>query len=688
MTTQWYLGRNVYDPRPNRPHTRIQPRAFSVDGAWRVYDRWIDYFPTEGKVFSPNHPQTASEALFAFDVTEVTDLTKQDRFKLQTLRKVEEVLDYSDRDPEDVRRIFVEHGISGRKADRETVVVVLPDDLCVRISLMRDGNGKKSVAELIDLAELPLYSFDRALFAGDRIDGCWYSVPDVTVGPEQGTIDWSLDKDFLASLFKQLKRLSAPEPGELPYPATRSQIHAFLTTLDRHGLLPADEEPWRSDGERVRRIASDMRFEVDEIEELVHILSSLAPVDEKLSEALDERRRTLEVELAASVEADVRAEVETRYEALSAQNTELDETLSKLAVEKVSLERTVAELADRRDRTQREIRSLTANVMSLIEVHDDGREVHADRLIHDIEMVLRGEKPAVSRVIHGPPRSQLPPFDYDLAPVPWERLNEELGGAASQHGFEPRDIETLDLLARSGEVLLLAPDVAHAVLRCYASVVAQCGFAVQSLDPSTIGYDDLWRSPARETPTPLSRAWAACANDRSVARLVLLEGIERTPLDLWIRPLIETLRGQERPKNLLVFLSMASETIDRDRSVADLSEFVVPFKTHGPPALSPDFLRNLLGDAENAGLWVDFQAKPAVARSEIGTLMSADFGTAGKKRIQLALRASVAARGTGIADVEKKVRILCENLDAAPADPENRIGSLELGREYLRTLSN
>ncbi|KQS76379.1 hypothetical protein [Rhizobium sp. Leaf383] len=688
MKTQWYLGRSAFDPRPNRPYTRVQPLAFSNDGEWRVYDKWIDHFPSEGKVFSPNHPQAASEGIFAFDVTEVIDVSKQDRFRLQTLRKVEEVLDYSDRDPEDVRRIFVEHGIPGRKAERENVVLVLPDDLCVRISLVRDGNGKKSVADLIDLAELPLYSFDRSLFAGERIDGCWYSVPDVTVGPVLGTIDWSLDKDFIASLFKQLKRLSAPEQGELPYPTTKAQIHAFLTTLDRHGLLPADAGPWQSDGSRVRRVASDLRFELIEIEELVHILSSLEPVDEKLSDILEARRKAIEIEIAERVDADVRAAVETRYRSLFDRNVELDNTVSDLSVRKASLEQDVVELADRRDRTKREILSLTAKVTSLVDGRDDARENEVRDLVRDIDKILRGEKFVLPRVSHEPPGSDLPMLDYDLAPISWNNLRQELGAAASQHGFEQRDIEALDLLARSGELVLLCSENAVSILRCYASVVSQGGIAIQSLDPSTIGYDDLWRSPARGAPTTLARAWAACANDGSAARIVLLEGIERTPLDLWLGPLISTLRGHARPRNLLVFLSMGTAIVDRNRSVSNLPQLVVPMKTRLPSELNEQFLKHLLGAQDEPGLWVDFQAKPVIPSNEIAVLMSADFGPSGAKRMPLALRASVAASGTGYPDIQKTVRNLCENLDASPSDPDERIASLEYGREYLRSISN
>ncbi|TBZ47766.1 hypothetical protein [Rhizobium leguminosarum] len=658
-----------------------------ADGAWQAYENWSDYFPTEGRVFSPNHPQGFSEAYFAFDVTEVSDLKQRDRFRLQTLRRAEEVLDYADMDPEDVRRIFVEEGLSGRKPDRETVVVVLPDDLCVRVSLVRDASGKKSIAELIDLAELPLYAFNRSLFAGDRIDGCWYVVPDVTVGPQQGTIDWSLDKDFLASLFRQLRRIASPEPGELSYPVSRSQIQTFLNTLDRHGLLPAAGHVWHSDGQRIRRLAADMRFELDEIDELVDVLSSLAPVEEKLSQALDARRETLEAELSASLETEIKASLEARYEALSVQNEELDAALAKRTAETIALDEALAELTDRRDRIHREVRSLTANLAHLVEAEARGTEGNEGRLIQDIEKVLRGEKSAKSIVGHQPPLSMSPPFDHNIAPTPWEKLNQELVAAASRHGFLSRDIETLDILARSREVVLLSSDIADDVLQCYSSVVAQGGFAVQSLDPSIIGYDDLWRSPAMGTPSQLSRAWTSCVEDPSVARLVLLEGIERTPLDLWIRPLLATLRGEGRPKNLLVFLSMRTATIDRDRSVADLADLVVPFKAQQPDPLSPHFVMSLLGN-EDPPRWVDFEAKPKLDQAEVATLMSVNFGPSGKKRMTIALRASLAAMGTGIPDAEKAVRILCENLDASPTDPAERIAGLQLGKEYLRTLSN
>lgn len=682
MTTELYLGRCTYEPRPS---TRIQPLAFASDGAWRTYDKWGEFFPSEGTVFSPNHPAWASDGVFAFDTTEAIDPTRGDKFRVRELRKIEEVLDLSQRDPEQVRRAIVENGISGRKSSRETVIVVLPDDLCVRVTLVFDTTRNKSIAELVDLNKLPTYSFDRSLFKGEKFEGRWYAIPEVTVGHQQGFIDWSLDKDFIGSLIKQLKRLSTPETGQLTYPSTKSQVHLFLTTLDRQGLLPAAQGDWRAANTRAWHLASDLRLGFDQIDELVAVLGSLSPIEEKMEETKQSRRRELEAELTASLEAEVKADVQALYADLTNRNSELEEVVQALAAAKTELETDVAALDERHARLKRELLGRAADVASLLE--DSGATDNEDlkRVLDDIAKVMREEGFVVAAADGSPPRSRQATFDRSLPPADWESLNSRLVEAAELHGFDGLDIVLADLLARAGEAVLLSEDIARDVVECYASVMAQGAFVVQSLDPSTIGYNDLWRSPSLETPTPLSRAWAACERDSSVARVVLIDGLEKTPLDLWIRPFIDTLRSYDKPRNLLVFVSMAAQVIDADRAYPDLATLLIPLKPRRSSDMTGYFLQRLLGEDVSTS-WVDFTAKSPPPETEVQALVKRSLTSKNKKYAKLAMCVSVAAWGTGLADPDGTIRTICENLDGNVAENGARFESLERGREFLRTL--
>lgn len=283
MTTQWYLGKCFFPPRP---FTRVLPLAFSANGNWRFWDNWPETFPGEGKVFSANHPTMSLDTVFVFD-TEAFDSPNKDKFRLRTLRPAEEVLNFTDVDPEETRRALVERGIERSQALREDVIVALPDDLCVRLTLVIDQVTQRSVAELHDLERLALYELDDAVFDGESIDGRWYSVPDRTVGAKRGTVDWSRDKDFIGSLLRQLKKVSTPDSGQSALPTTKSQIESFLTTLDRQNLLPVEQGNWRSANERVWHLAKDLKLVTEQIDEIVAVLGALTPVERMMADFLD-----------------------------------------------------------------------------------------------------------------------------------------------------------------------------------------------------------------------------------------------------------------------------------------------------------------------------------------------------------------------------------------------------------------
>jgi hypothetical protein len=57
---------------------------------------------------------------------------------------------------------------------------------------------------------------------------------------------------------------------------------------------------------------------------------------------------------------------------------------------------------------------------------------------------------------------------------------------------------------------------------------------------------------------------------------VLLDGLERTSLDLWLPSLVAEASSTRRPANLLLFASLGEKIIDRARVPEDFGSLVVP----------------------------------------------------------------------------------------------------------------
>lgn len=681
MTKEWYLGRCIYEPRP---HTRLQPTAFSKDGKWQRYDNWAQIFPPEGRVFTNGQPGLKLDTVFAFDVIE-TEETKQDRFRVVSSTRVQEVLDYTRWDPEEARRVLVERGIAGRSSYKEEVIVALRDNLCVRLTLVPDTDGSNSAAELLDLERLTTYDFDNSLFSGDKIDGRWYAVPDVTVGPERGTIDWSRDRDFMEALIRQLKKLATPEAGQLPFATTKTQVHAFLTTLDRQGLLPARQGDWRAANSRTWNIAFDLKSGLEKVDEIVAILGSLSPIEEEIAKTFAAKTKELEAEFERGIEAEVRGRVEDAYAAESERNRRIENENGVLLESLSVLERDIAELTERKRRVLLELDTRAADVALLCEDPKIASNPYLRPVFANVADVLKGEGYPITQVEGAPPRTRLERIDRSIPRLAWTELNRALLMSADFHGFSRQDIVALDLVARAGQLLLLPSNVAVELMECYSSVLSQGKFMSQSLDPSVLGYDDLWRSPSSDLPTPLSRAWTACARDRSTATLVLIEGIERTPLDLWISPLIRTLSSSERPRNLLVFLAMGGNVLEPARSYPDLTKVTVPFAPSMSRGPTGRLMGRLTGTRQTTN-WLDFAERDSRTTEEVSEILQKAMSLEPGDHLEAAARLCDAGRGTDTESLDVTIRSIWRELGAG--EPGGQSSAFAAGREIINNFMN
>ena len=159
----------------------------------------------------------------------------------------------------------------------------------------------------------------------------------------------------------------------------------------------------------------------------------------------------------------------------------------------------------------------------------------------------------------------LPPFiapwnqeaeSVDAETINVSELPARLEAAADSHGIDGGALRLLDVFARAGEMTLVVGPNASAAIAAYAHCVSAASIVSVSVDASTIGLDDLWRTPGTHRPTALAYAWNDARNDSTSIRLVCLRNIHGAPARRWLSSLQEAVRAKGWPRNLLVVATM------------------------------------------------------------------------------------------------------------------------------------
>ena len=177
----------------------------------------------------------------------------------------------------------------------------------------------------------------------------------------------------------------------------------------------------------------------------------------------------------------------------------------------------------------------------------------------------------------------------------WAAALETIRSAAKRFGFSPEEMMLADVAARSGSIVVLPEANAAAFVQAYASAMS-CGEMLrQALDPSILCVDDLWRQPGGRRPTAFAIAWAAASLDARRFRVVLLDGLHRTPMNLWIPSFVDVTAAPGRPRNLLLFASLSSDAVDPARAWQGLSSAVTGLIAKRLEGLSSQMLATAKG---------------------------------------------------------------------------------------------
>ena len=580
MSGHIYIGSCLFEPKP---FSRVEPVVVAEDGAWRRYRDWTVAFPPEGRVFAPHLVGFHQDELVMFQVAPNERIEGgRDHCVVSAPQRPVELLDYRDVDPEVARRALVEEGIArGATAERK-VVVALRDGWCLPLRLERHPDGRRDVAVTHGLEELPVHTLDLRVFAGDRIRERLFTVPGATVGNQTGVVNWSLDSDFLKSILNRLRRAAGDG-----FPFSRAQIEQVVKVLARARIAPSNGEDLRAVTARLSALAQSLEDRVASFDELVDVVAELRPV----SDGLSERRQTLEAELRAEIGPLIRRELE-------AEHAELVQSRDELIAEAAALAHAVEQARADAEAARADVAVVKAELGEQLLAAQGLLAGGAAKSLPRAEAA--GEQLAARL-------SQQPEIWPKRAP-PWARFNEgaseelawgkfpeRLKQAAEQFGFAFEDLAWADVAARSGRLVIVSDREAEAVVRCQAAVLTGGVFVRHLLDPAVISADDLWRRPGTDEPTPLAFAWTAARLDPRRYRIVLLDGLQRSPLDLWAPALIAALEAPERPENLVVFASYGARMLDPARGWADIAEVAVAIEPTPRARLNAELLAGAVG---------------------------------------------------------------------------------------------
>ena len=561
MVDTLYLGYTDYAPKP---HTRITCVAQAFGGMWQKVDDLSADLPPLGKVFAVNLPWAKShQPLAVTTIPNPRDVDEdKDRLIVDQADALRQVLDFRDSGMEAARYALIEKGILRAAPYSSDVIVALSDTLCAVLSLSPDPVTGRLVASA---GTVKLYEFNSEVFRGDRFDDQYLEVPGLTVGNFQEEVQWYLDQDLLDLLLKRLKKFDEEGP-------TKAERERIISVLNRSKALAKEEPEWTAFSAWLDGFGSRANEYLEGAEMAASELAKLSPVREELDHLRERAKLELKNELEPEVRKEIERDLSELYDKWDQVEAELEEKLGELEAARSE----GSEISKTFDALNRQ---LTQELAALNESLGEAIDPDSD----DARGLVERFREAL-----GDSGSLIQPDDHSVPPwarvrnvnaskiVDFAEFSGRLMSECRRAGLSENDMMALDIGLRSGALTLLPQQSAEVFLPIYAESATGGELVRQALGPGLLGLDDLWQDPVRRSLTGFARSWNHALRDNSRFYLVWLDGLQRTPIDVWLPSLVGVLGSPGRPKNLLVVTSLGEPLLDPDRVWPELKGATVP----------------------------------------------------------------------------------------------------------------
>lgn len=632
--SELYLGFCEYTPTAQSAHTRINCEALAIGGRWKKRNLEQVLSPS-GKVFAVSLPWVVEHqpvAITAVSNPRLVDI-KKDHFIVDRSFPVRQVLDFRDKGREEARRVLLETGITEMARGTKEIVAAISDTECVVASMQAHPVRDCFIA---NPGNFPIFSFANELFNGDTFGGRFFEVPGASVGQEIGSLDWQMDRDFLERILKRLAKTLSEGP-------TRTERERIVSLLRRAQEDGENAPDWNETQEWLNsylpRVEKTLRIPV----ELLDLLAS-TPAAMAHAENLEERLRA---EIEAKLEPVFKENLEKRYadamtlaeeaevlaaelqeankkaeERLELTNSGADEAMAKLEASLLAVKDTLSKDIDALTSTKNALFEALRSEIAAVNLElgqmaiDDADNLKG--LVRRLRTALGWHSDLVN-----PTDVRIPPWAAPSAvKTSCERISasdlpKQLSRVAIATGLPIDEVRLLDMSLRGGALTVIPQAPAMMVFEAYASAVAGGRLHRESAGPTILSVDDLWVRPGTGAPTAFATAWRSAAANPGSWQLVWLDGLHRSPVDLWLPSFAELLCHPSRPENFLVGASLEASFADPDRRWHDASENCVPIRINGGSPSRSSLARRVAGqDAKLYDLPIDAATRPKAATIE------------------------------------------------------------------------
>lgn len=564
MLEEIYLGLNDFEPRPN---ARISAYAKANKDYWVVNISFTEELPPLGKAFAPSLPWVKKGQPVCFTVKpNPPEYYKEDGDQFiveqEKAQSVRPILDYRSGGLEHARYQCIEVGFEeGITIFDDKIIIAIADDRCLVVELTLDQLTNRYVSQT---GSVSVFSLNPAIFKSDLINGRLYEVPHQTVREKLNDVPWKMDSDLLKDLLKSLQKHDQDGPSKKE---RENLVSVFNRAKSLSDQLPDMEhlEAW------LPSFCDRLDTYVEAPLRIAETLSQIEPVKQQL----DDIRTHVENNLREKLEPQVRSQLEASHQdlqqslaAASSELQSLQDELEHIHTEKAALEENLSGL---HNELARQIHRLNP----VLGAGDGLAKDDFEELVKGLRTVLGAHAKQLSpRLAQTPPWSQVQASPSEL--IDFSQLSDRLNNVAREAGITGPSMQLLDVGVRSGALVILPQAQAETMVPAYARAVSCGDFVRVALGPSLLQLDDLWVHPAKEQPTGFAHAWLEAEMNPDQIQLVWLDGLHRTPMDLWLPSLIGTLHNEKRPSNFLIIASLEDNLLDRERYWKELPQATFP----------------------------------------------------------------------------------------------------------------
>ena len=646
-----YLGKIDW---ANGESARVEPLAFFDGGNWAPLDDATRHFPDNGYAFAPpsaNLGRAKSGSYYAFSIGEnnSTRAERKDHFIVHDPSPAVPIIDLTYVSLEAARQTLFDVGVDVPHQAVKKAIVLLAGGVFCAINMEDSSLLRKRALpqhQLVQLVAAPSTWINAVL-----VDG-WNFTPEsrIPVHPVVKRMDWCSDADFIERVLLRVKKHEAQFSDSAKLPA-RETIQRIARAIEHSGYLLGPEDDAEFSLERLQAIWGRLDARLEANDYLVEVVFDSNRVKGLVHEAVEEARRTADDRLRPEFESRWESDLRRTHQSVLDERDRLQSELgeSQKAIDAAQSE--VRDLADARDALAAELSALkreSRNVLQELRQQIEDSPASEGAVVAHFCSKLEARLDRSLRI--SPPSSQAPwssvrGVDSDL--VDLSQWADILSTLAADEGLS--GLEMMDAQVRAGEVVLLLGEYSEQALSAYANAVAGGSLRRLILDPSFIGLDDLWSSPANGESSALARAWNDAVQEPERPSVVCLTCIDAAPFHLWLPALVAALRSPCRPRNLLVFATALGGGTQSSRShpnALQLPDLLVPLSPREAGASGfVAFARRARGSIANSVLaWEDTPAQSALLNLDFPVLVS-ELSTRQVERVAKAFSARAATHG-------------------------------------------